>query len=343
MKTFHIALVGVNTMLGREVLKLLSGQKFPVGVLRPLVVQSVGERKVEFNDADYVVDVVSEQSFKGMDMTFFLDREKSILEFAEHSMKHGNFIVDGSFSFNLNPEVPLIVPEVNEELVAGADNLVANPSPGAVLLSLILKPVFNRVGIKRVSATLFFSPACESPEAVKEMRLQTKDILSGEKPKDELLSKILAFNVIPQVGDFHESGWTYDEIQCAQEIKRIINDANVELSITFVRVPVFRGICGSVHIETKKKMTRDEARTALSFAPGIRVVDSPDELYYPVPLGVEEKEDVFVGRLREGRFAENALELWFVADNLRKAGPLNVVQIAEAVSKVLIRKGGKSE
>lgn len=343
MKTFHIALVGVNTLLGREVLKLLSGQKFPVGVLRPLVVSSVGERKVEFNEADYVVDVVSEQSFKGMDMAFFLDREKSILQYAEHSIKFGNFIIDGSFAFNLNPEVPLIVPEVNEELVATAANLVANPSAGAVLLSLLLKPVFNRVGIKRIVATLFYSPACESPEAVKEMRLQTKDMLSGEKPKDDLLTKILAFNVIPQVGSFHESGWTYDEMQCAQELKRIINDVNVEISVTFVRAPLFRGICGSVHVETKKKMTRDEARTALSFAPGICVLDAPEELAFPVPLGIEEKSDVFVGRIREGKFSESTLELWFVADNLRKPGPLNVVQIAEAVSKVLIRKGGKPE
>lgn len=342
MDTFHLAIVGVNSMLGREVLKLLADRKFPVGVLRPLVVQSVGERKIEFNNADYVVDVISEQAFKGMDITFFLDKQKSILQFAEHALKHGNVVIDGSFSFHLNPEVPLIVPEVNEELVASANSLMANPSPGSILLSLLLKPVFNRVGLRKVAAALFYSPACESPEAVKEMRLQSKDILAGEKPKEELLSKILAFNMLPQVGEFHESGWTYDELQCAHEIKRIINDANLEVSSTFVRVPLFRGICGTVHVETKKKMTQEEARMALSFAQGVKVIDAPAEMRYPVPLGVDEKEDVFVGRIREGRFSENTLDFWFVADNLRKASALNIVQIAEAVTKFKLR-GGKTK
>lgn len=341
MDTFHLAIVGVNSMLGREVLKLLADRKFPVGVLRPLVVQSVGERKVEFNNADYVVDVVSEQAFKGMDITFFIDREKSVLQFAEHALKHGNFVIDGSFSFHLNPEVPLIVPEVNEELIAQADSLVANPSSGSILLSLLLKPIFNRVGLRRVVASLFYSPACESPEAVKEMRLQSKDILAGEKPKEELLSKILAFNMLPQVGEFHENGWTYDELQCAHEIRRIINDLALDVSVMFVRVPLFRGICGTVHVETKKKMTQEEARMALSFASGVKVIDAPSEMRYPVPLGVDEKEDVFVGRIREGRFSENTLDFWFVSDNMRKGSALNIVQIAEAVAKFKLRGGKK--
>ena len=329
MKKYNLALVGVSNPLGKRVLKVLEERNFPVNVLRPLVTRHLGERSVTFNKADYVVDVLSKSSLKGMDIVFFTNEEEASQELSSLAVEQGMKVIDNSPQCCLQEDVPLIVPEVNPEMLGSHKKLVASPHPLVTLLSLVLKPIYNRVGLKRIVVS-YYQPASEKgEEAEKELRLQVKDFLGGERPKEDIRRRFLAFNLIPFGGNSDQEGNSQEEAIITQEIKKVIRDPSLIISLTVIQVPLFSGSSASVNIETKKEIKASQARSILSSAPGVELIDKIEELKYPVPLETEGKEDVLVGRIRQSEKTNNCLDLWIAGDNLYKGSALNMVQIAE--------------
>jgi len=328
----NVAIVGATGNVGQEMLAILDERLFPVGEVFALASrQSIG-REVSFGDKTLKCRDLETFDFSAVDIALFAAGGSVAKEWAPKAAAAGALVIDNSSHFRMDPDVPLIVPEVNADAVMGArkKNIIANPNCSTAQLVVALKPLHDAAKIKRVVVSTYQSTSGAGKAAMDELFNQTKGIFVNDTPSPDAFTKQIAFNVIPHIDAFMEDGFTKEEWKMTAETKKIL-DRNIKLTATCVRVPTFVGHAESVNIEFENELSDDEAREILREAPGVLVVDKREDGGYVTPIDCVGDFATFVSRIRVDPTVENGLALWCVSDNLRKGAALNAVQIAETV------------
>lgn len=338
MKGYNVAVVGATGAVGLEMIKVLEQRNFPVSNLRLFASERSEGRELEFKGEKIKVEALKEDVFKkySIQIALFSAGASVSKEIAPIAAKSGTIVVDNSSAFRMEPDVPLVVPEVNPEDVKWNKGIISNPNCSTIQMVVALKPIYDYAKIKRIIVATYQAVSGAGAKAIWELEEETKKWCKGEPIDTSMFVKFpyqIAFNVIPQIDIFVDGINTREELKMVNETKKIMHDNNIKVSATCVRVPVFRGHSEAVVIETEKKVGREKAIELLSKAPGVKVVDDPANKLYPMPIDADGKDEVFVGRIRETEVFENGLAMWIVSDNLRKGAALNAVQIAELLIK----------
>lgn len=330
-KEYHVAVAGATGAVGNEMVKILEGRQFPVASLRLLASSRSAGKSMNFHGQTIKVEELREDSFTGMDIALFSAGAAASREFAPAAASSGSVVIDNSSAWRLDPEVPLVVPEVNPYAVAAYRNkgIIANPNCSTIQMVVVLKPIHNAVGIERVVVATYQAVSGTGKKAMEELMEQTRQLLNFQEVTPEVYPHQIAFNCFPHIGAFLKNGYTEEEMKMVQETQKILEDPSMRITATTVRVPVFYGHAEAVNIQTRRKLGAREARGLLFQTPGVRVVDNPDERLYPTPIQAAGTDETLVGRIREDISMENGLDLWIVSDNIRKGAALNAVQIAE--------------
>lgn len=334
-KQYHVAVAGATGAVGNEMIKILEELEFPVASLKLLASSRSIGKTLEFRGESLPVEELQEDSFAGVDIALFSAGGGTSRKFAPVAAKSGCVVIDNSSAWRMDPEVPLVVPEVNPHAVADYENkgIIANPNCSTIQMVVVLKPIYDAAGIERLVVSTYQAVSGTGKRALEELIDQTRKLLNFQETTPKVYPHRIAFNCFPHIGNFLENGYTEEEMKMVHETQKIMEDSNIRVSATTVRVPVFYGHSEAVNIQTKRKLTAKEARVLLFRAPGVKVMDNPDERIYPMPLAAAGINDTLVGRIREDISIENGLDLWIVADNIRKGAALNTVQIAELLIK----------
>ena len=331
---YVVAVVGATGAVGNEMIAVLEERDFPVERLRLFASERSEGKTLKFKDAEIPVETINEDSFKGIDIALFSAGGERSKIWAPVAARSGCVVIDNSSQWRMDPEVPLVVPEVNPHDLKWHKGIIANPNCSTIQMVVALKPIHDAARIKRVVVTTFQSVSGTGKKAMDELLQQTSDLLSFREAVCNVYPYQIAFNVLPHIDKFLENGYTKEEMKMVNETQKIMGDNSIKVTATTVRVPVFKGHSESVNIETEKKMTANEVRALLSEAPGIVVYDAPEKNIYPLPIHIAGRDEVYVGRIREDESIENGINMWIVADNLRKGAALNAVQIAEVLIKL---------
>lgn len=338
-KKYVVAVLGATGAVGQEMIKTLEQRDFPVERLVPLASSRTAGSEVTFKGQKIKVEEANNDSFKGVQIGLFSAGASVSAKFAPEAVKAGCVVIDNTSHFRMDPNIPLVVPEVNEQALKNHAGIIANPNCSTAQLVLVLKPIHDAARIKRVVVSTYQATSGAGREAMDELTAQLSAMLGIAKkadqkvPAKQVLPQQIAFNVIPQIDVFLENGYTKEEMKMTNETKKIMEDNSIELTATCVRVPVLIGHSEAVNIETEKKLTAAQARALLEKAPGLKVVDDPGKKLYPMPIDCAGKDETLVGRIREDISCPNGIDLWVVSDNLRKGAALNAVQIAESLIK----------
>lgn len=331
-KPYTVAVVGATGAVGEAVIHILAERDFPVKKLYALASEhSVGEA-VLFRNQQLPVEDLATFDFANAQLVFFCAGSEVSANYVPIATAKGCIVIDNSSYFRYEPDVPLIVPEVNPEALLGYGqrNIIANPNCSSIQLVVALKPIYDVAGIERINIATYQSVSGAGQKAIHELASQTASVLNGLGASHQVFPQQIAFNVLPQIDIFQENGYTREEMKMVWETRKILNDEAIQINSTAVRVPVFYGHAEAVHIETKHKLTAQEARELLQQAHGVVVMDKQEVNGYPTPVSQAAGEDgVFVGRIREDISHPRGLNFWIVSDNLRKGAALNAVQIAE--------------
>jgi len=329
MKKYNVAVVGATGAVGVEMRLILEERKFPVEKLSLFASSRSAGKEYKYKEEKVVVRELKDDSFSGIDIALFSGGDEVSKHFAPLAVQQGTIVIDNGKYFRMDPQVPLVVPEVNPDDLKRHKGLIANPNCSTIQMVVALKPIYDEAGIERVVVATYQSVSGTGKEAIEELKNQTASIAKGKEFEIKAYPYQIAYNALPHIGSFKENGYTSEEMKMLNETRKILGDDNIRVAATTVRVPVYRAHSEVVHIETKKKISVRRTREILSAFPGIKVIDNPEKLEYPLPLFAEGKDEVFVGRIREDISTENGLVMWIVSDNLRKGAALNAVQIAE--------------
>ncbi|MDB2414526.1 aspartate-semialdehyde dehydrogenase [Rickettsiales bacterium] len=329
--TYKIAVVGATGNVGREMLSILAERNFPVREVVALASERSKGKEVSFGDEDILkTQVLDNYDFSDTDIALFSPGGAISAKYAPIAAKAGCIVIDNTSHFRMDDDVPLIVPEVNPEAIAGYTkrNIIANPNCSTIQMLVALKPLHDVAKIKRIVVSTYQSVSGGGKSAMDELFNQTKAIFENKKIPPQNFTRQISFNVIPQIDVFLDDGSTKEETKMVNETKKIL-DPSIEVSATCVRVPVFTGHAESVNIEFESEISVEEARDILRDAPGVSVIDNPASGDYITPVECAREDDVFVSRIRKDPTVEFGLNMWVVSDNLRKGAALNTVQIAE--------------
>ncbi len=338
---YNIVIVGVTGNVGREMLNILSEREFPVDKIAVLASRKSIGTEITFSDNILKTQDLETFDFSSWDIALFAIGSEATKIFAPKAAKTGCIVIDNSSLYRYDPDVPLIVPEVNPEDIFGytKKNIIANPNCSTAQMVVALKPLHDRARIKRVVVSTYQSVSGSGKEAIDELWNQTKGIyVPGQEVTPKIYPKQIAFNVIPHIDNFMEDGTTKEEWKMVAETKKII-DKSIKVTATCVRVPVFVGHSEAVNIEFEEFLDEDEARNILREAPGILVVDTRENGGYITPIECVGEFATYISRIRQDSTIENGLNLWCVSDNLRKGAALNAVQIAETLGQKVLKKG----
>jgi aspartate-semialdehyde dehydrogenase len=330
---YVVAVVGATGAVGTEMIEVLEERKFPVIRLVLLASARSAGGMVTFEGNEVPIEVLTKDSFAGVDIALFSAGADLSREFAPIAVKAGAVVIDNSAAWRMTPEVPLVVPEVNAHDIQQHKGIIANPNCSTIQMVVALKPLHDEARIKRIVVTTFQSVSGTGKDAMDELMAECQDLLSFKSASPKVYPYQIAFNCLPQIDDFLPSGYTKEEMKMVHETRKIMGDQSIQVTATTVRVPVYVGHSEAVNIETERKLSANEARAILSTAPGVLLYDDPAHKIYPMPLEVAGKDEVYVGRIREDESIANGLNLWVVADNLRKGAALNAVQIAEHLAQ----------
>jgi aspartate-semialdehyde dehydrogenase len=330
---YVVAIVGATGAVGTEMIEVLEERKFPVIRLVLLASARSAGGMVTFEGNEVPIEVLTKDSFAGVDIALFSAGADLSREFAPIAVKAGAVVIDNSAAWRMTPEVPLVVPEVNAHDIQRHKGIIANPNCSTIQMVVALKPLHDEARIKRIVVTTFQSVSGTGKDAMDELMVECQDLLSFKSASPKVYPYQIAFNCLPQIDDFLPSGYTKEEMKMVHETRKIMGDQSIQVTATTVRVPVYVGHSEAVNIETERKLSANEARAILSAAPGVLLYDDPAHKIYPMPLEVAGKDEVYVGRIREDESIANGLNLWVVADNLRKGAALNAVQIAEHLAQ----------
>jgi aspartate-semialdehyde dehydrogenase len=334
-REYQVAIAGATGAVGNEMIKILEEEEFPVAALKLLASSRSVGKTLEFRGKNLPVEELLQDSFAGVDIALFSAGAAASRQFAPAAAKSGCVVIDNSSAWRMDPQVPLVVPEVNPHAVADYRNkgIIANPNCSTIQMVVVLKPIHDVAGIERVVVSTYQAVSGTGKKAMEELSDQSRKLFNFEEITPEVYPYRIAFNCFPHIGSFLENGYTEEEMKMVHETQKIMEDPEIKVSATSVRVPVFYGHSEAVNIQTKRKISAKEARVLLFQAPGIRVMDNPDERIYPMPLEAAGINDTLVGRIREDVSIENGLDLWIVADNIRKGAALNTVQIAKLLAE----------
>ena len=335
-KKYDIAVVGASGAVGETILKVLEERKFPVGKVYLLASKrSVGKR-IEFNGGWLKISDLAEFDFSKVQIGLFSPGASVSREYAPKAAAAGCVVVDNTSEFRYDDDIPLVVPEVNPDAVAGYKNrgIIANPNCSTIQMLVALKPIYDAVGIERINVATYQAVSGSGKEAIEELAKQTANLLNMKKIETKVYPKQIAFNVIPQIDVFQDNGYTKEEMKMVWETKKIMGDDSIRVNPTAVRVPVFFGHSEAIHIETKSKITAEEAKQLFRDFDGIELIDEHVDGGYPTAVSeAANTNPVYVGRVREDVSYDKGLNIWVVADNVRKGAATNTVQIAELLIK----------
>ncbi|WP_439639030.1 aspartate-semialdehyde dehydrogenase [Nevskia sp.] len=331
-RRFDVAVVGATGAVGEQLLDILKDRAFPVGKVYALASERSAGTTVKFGNRDLVVEDVAGFDFGKVQIGLFSPGAAVSAVYAPKAAAEGCVVIDNTSQFRQDPEVPLVIPEVNPDAIAGytTRGIIANPNCSTIQMLVALKPIHDAVGIERINVCTYQSVSGTGREAIEELGRQTAALLNFRDAEPKVYPKQIAFNVIPHIDAFQDNGYTREEMKMVWETRKILGDDSILVNPTAVRVPVFYGHSEAIHIETRRKISAEDARALLERAPGVVVIDRHEDGGYPTAVGDASGEDaVFVGRIREDISHPRGLNLWVVADNIRKGAALNAVQIAE--------------
>ena len=335
MKKYNVAILGATGAVGQEFLNLIEERNFPFAELKLLASKRSAGKKIQFMGKEYTVEEATDASFEGVDIALFAGGAAS-KTFAPAAVKAGAVVIDNSSAFRMDPEVPLVVPEVNPEAIASHKGIIANPNCSTIIMVMALKPLYDVSKIKRIVVSTYQAVSGGGKEAMAELEEQVKAINEGREVVANILPGAslakhyqIAFNLIPQIDVFKENLYTKEEMKMIDETKKIMSDDSLRITATTVRVPVYRSHAESVNVEFEDEVSVEKAREVLADFPGVTLTDNPDEQVYPMPLETSGKDDVEVGRIRKDYSIDNGLNVWVCGDQIRKGAALNALQIAE--------------
>ena len=329
MKECKVAIVGATGLVGQEFIKTLEQRNFPMASLKLLASERSVGKKVLFGGQEIEVKEATSESFSGVDIALFSAGAEISRHLSPIAAKAGVVVVDNSAAFRMVPNVPLVVPEVNPEDIEWHRGIIANPNCSTIQMVVVLHPLHKANPIKRIVVDTYQAVSGTGSAAVDELTTQTRQVLNGQNTIPHVYPHQIAFNVLPEIDVFWDNGYTREEWKLVEETRKIMHAADIALSATCVRVPVFTGHSEAVHVEFTRPMSPDEAERILAEAPGVKILDDPAISLYPQPWAAAGTDEVFVGRIRRDASHANGLVMWIVADNLRKGAALNAVQIAE--------------
>lgn len=335
-RTYDVAVVGATGAVGEAMLAGLQELAFPVGDIYPLASSRSAGSRIEFRGREVVVGDLSQFDFSKVQIGLFSAGASVSADFAPKAAAAGCVVIDNTSQFRYDDDIPLVVPEVNPHAIGRykTRGIIANPNCSTIQMVVALKPIHDAVGIERINVATYQAVSGTGKEAIDELAEQTKALFNQREPKIEVYPKQIAFNVLPHIDVFMENGYTKEEMKMVWETRKIMEDDTIQVNPTTVRVPVFYGHSEAVHIETRKKISADEARELLRAAPGVVVVDERKPGGYPTPVTDAAGHDpVYVGRIRDDISHPRGLNLWVVADNVRKGASTNSIQIAELLVK----------
>ena len=338
--SYRVAVVGATGAVGQQMVACLEERRFPVAQLFPLASERSLGKKVTFLGKEIPVEVLTKDSFSGVDIALFSAGGSISKEYGPIAAAAGAVVVDNSSAWRMDPEVPLVVPEVNPQDIGlyTKRGIIANPNCSTIQMVVVLQPLHAAARIKRVVVSTYQAVSGTGQKAVDELVEQVKALFACQTVKNKVYPHRIAFNCLPHIDVFLENGYTKEEMKMVLETQKIMGDESIEVTATTVRVPVFYGHSEALNLETEKKLTPAEARKILAKAPGVKVVDNPAKNQYPMPLDAAGQDLTLVGRIREDFSIENGLNLWVVADNIRKGAATNAVQIAEILIRDYLRK-----
>ncbi|MEF3304887.1 aspartate-semialdehyde dehydrogenase [Paenibacillus sp. GYB003] len=338
-KLFNVAVVGATGAVGEQIIRLLAERDFPVNELKLLSSARSAGTKIKFKNREITIEEATPESFKGIDIALFSAGGDVSRKLVPHAVEHGAVCIDNTSAFRMDPETPLVVPEVNIDKIAEHKGVIANPNCSTIQMVAALKPLYDRFGISRIIVSTYQAVSGAGAKAIHEMQRQTKEVLEGRDANPDILpvsslpvKHQIAFNAIPQIDKFTDNGFTYEEMKMINETKKIMNDDSLEVTATCVRIPVVYGHSESVYVELKNDFDLAEVKSLLANAPGIELLDNPDEQLYPLATDAAGKLETFVGRVRRDLSNPRALNMWIVSDNLLKGAAWNAVQIAEYIA-----------
>ncbi len=331
----RVAIVGATGAVGNTLMSILEERAFPIASLKLLASHRSAGEILTFKDQPIMVEKLTHDSFDDVDLVFSSAGSSISKEFIPTAIDKNCLVIDNTSAFRMDADTPLVVPEVNMRAAIKHKGLIANPNCSTIQMVVALKPIYDRVGIKRIVVSTYQSVSGKSGSAVLELVDQTTAALEGRPIEPDKFPHQMAFNVAFD-WPFLDSGDSEEEVKMVNETRKILEDDTIAVSATTVRVPVFFSHSESINVETEDKLSAEEARQLLSESPGVVVMDDPANRKYPLAVDVAGRDEVYVGRIREDRSIENGLNLWVVADNLRKGAALNAIQIAEMLDRISV-------
>jgi len=330
-KAYHVGGSGATGAVGNEMIKILEERDFPVKTLKLLASERSLGKYLDYRGKSIPVEVLQEDSFAGVEIGLFSAGGSISQKFAPIAAQAGCVVIDNTNAFRMEPDIPLVVPEVNPQEIANyrKRGIIANPNCSTIQMVVALKPIYDAAGIVRIVVSTYQAVSGTGKKAIEELAEQTRALLSFGEVVPRVYPHQIAFNCLPHIDVFLENGYTREEMKMVNETKKIMNDPSIAVTATTVRVPVFYGHSEAVNVETKRKITAQEVRELLSRAPGVCVVDDPAHNEYPLAIQAAGRDETFVGRIREDESIPCGINMWVVADNVRKGAALNAIQIAE--------------
>lgn len=335
-RMFNVAVVGATGAVGEQILKLLEQRNFPIRNLKLLSSARSAGKKVLFRGVEHVVEEAKPESFEGVEIALFSAGGDVSRQLAPEAVKRGTICIDNTNAFRMDPDTPLIVPEVNLHRLKDHKGIIANPNCSTIQMVVALKPLHDRYGISRIIVSTYQAVSGAGAKAIAELQRQIAAAVNNEPIHPDVLPVAslpvkhqIAFNAIPQIDKFQDNGFTLEEMKMIRETKKIMEDESIQVTATCVRIPVMYGHSESLYVELKEDYDLDDVKKLLANAPGIVVEDSPEEQLYPLATRATGRPEVFVGRLRRDLDASRGLNMWVVSDNLLKGAAWNAVQIAE--------------
>ena len=333
IKKCNVAIVGATGLVGQEIIKVLGQRNFPMSSLQLFASDRSAGRRLTVDDEEIEVMETTPQSFDEIDIALFSAGSEISHHFAPIAAQSGAVVIDNSAAFRMEPDVPLVVPEVNADDIKNHSGIIANPNCSTIQLVVALYPLHRVNPIKRFIVDSYQAVSGTGAAALEELSEQARAVLEGRSVVPHVYPHQIAFNILPEIDLFLDNGYSKEEWKVVEESRKIMHDENIAISATCVRVPVFIGHSEAIHIEFSEPMSPDTARRILAEAPGVRVLDDPNISLYPQPWSVAGSDEVFVGRIRRDASNDRGLVIWVVADNLRKGAALNAIQIAETAVK----------
>ncbi len=334
-KKASVAVAGATGAVGNQMIKCLEEREFPVASIKLLASHRSAGREIRFRGEPLIVEELTEDSFKNVDIALFSAGAGTSKNFAPIAAQDGCIVIDNSSAWRMDPEVPLVVPEVNPHAIAEYKNkgIIANPNCSTIQMVVALNPIHLKCGIKRIVVSTYQAVSGTGKKAIDELFDQTRSLINFLDYENKVYPHRIAFNCLPHIDSFMENGYTKEEMKMVNETRKIMEDETIGVTATTVRVPVFYSHSESVNVETQKHITADEVKALLEQEAGLKVIDDPTNNLYPLAIDAAGKDLTYVGRIRQDESIVNGINMWIVADNIRKGAATNTVQIAELLLK----------